>query len=416
MNFSLWASKRIKLAQSSGANATGVAIAVAGVALAVIIMECSLAVVVGFKNQITDRIIGFDSQLTISPSLNSETGKPKSYLRLDSALFSATQASLPGILPSLKLEMPGILKTDSDFAGVYLIGYDSCHDFTFERNSVIDGRLPDFFSATDANKIAISKTMANSLNLKIGDEPYAYFFENDAVKQRRMEIGAIYETGFSDYDKTIAFAPISTLQNIAGVDSGIGTAVCIDGLELSGVEDCAETLQQTLIALYASDQIDGLYPVDNVKHTGAMFFSWLDLLDTNVAVIFILMACVAGFTLISSMFILILDRIAAIGLLRSLGATKRQVRMVFVNLAMKIIFRGLIIGNVIGIGILILQEKMHLLKLDPEMYYLPYVPVEINWWWMLWLNISVMAAGWCILVLPSAMAATISPANTMRYE
>lgn len=416
MNFSFWASKRIKLSHSSGANATGVAIAVAGVALAVIIMECALAVVLGFKNQITDRIIGFDAQLTVSPPLDSEKGVPCPYLQKDSTLFDAINAALPGASAAMKLHMPGILKTDGDFAGAYFIAYDSNHDYDFERGAVIEGQLPDFFAPPSGNKIAISSVMAKSLDLEIGDMPYAYFFENDAVKQRRFEIAAIYETGFSDYDKTIVFAPISALRGVAGIDSVSGTSIAIDGIAFDKIESSAERLQQRLINLYASDQIGGLYPVDNVRHTGSMFFSWLDLLDTNVTVIFILMACVAGFTLISSMFILILDRIPQIGLLRSLGATRRQVRMIFVNLAMKIIARGLIIGNVIGIGLLELQQHLRILKLDPQMYYLPYVPVEINWWWMLWLNIAVLAAGWCILVIPSALAASVSPSSTMRYE
>lgn len=416
MNFSLWASKRFKLAASSGANATGVAIAIAGVALAVIIMECSLAVVLGFKNQITERIVGFDSQITIAPAFDAETGASKPMLRLDSTLIPATMAALPSATPSLKFEMPGILKTESDFAGVYFVGYDRAHDYDFERNAIVQGSLPDFFSADGADKIAISRTMANSLGLAIGDSPYAYFFENEAVKQRRFEIGAIYETGFSDYDKTIAFAPLPTLQKIAGADSLCGTAISVNGVPFDRIEDSAESLQQMLLALYSADEIDGLYPVDNVRHTGSMFFSWLDLLDTNVVVIFILMACVAGFTLISSMFILILDRIPAIGLLRSLGATKRQVRMVFVNLAMKIIARGLVIGNVSGLGLLALQAHFKWLKLDPDMYYLPYVPVEINWWWMLWLNLAVVAVSWCVLVIPSGLAARISPSSTMRYE
>lgn len=414
--FSLWASRRFKLAASSGANATGVAIAVAGVALAVIIMECSLGVVLGFKHSITDRIMGFDSQVIIQPAYNADDGSSQKYLQLDTTLLPAALAAIPQATPSLRFDMPGIIKTDNDFAGVYFIGYDTAHDYSFERGSVIEGALPDFASKADANKIAISKSMANSLNLKIGDKPYAYFFENDNVKQRRLEVGAIYETGFSDYDKTIAFAPISTLQKIAGVDSITGTSITLAGIDNDHIEDAAADMQQLLLNLYSLGEIDDLYPVDNVRHTGSMFFSWLDLLDTNVVVIFILMACVAGFTLISSMFILILDRIAAIGLLRSLGATRGQVRMVFVNLAMKIIARGLIIGNIVGLGLLAAQQHTRYLKLDPEMYYLPYVPVEINWWWMLWLNVAVVAVSWCILVIPSSLAARISPSQTMRYE
>lgn len=416
MNFILWISGKLKIAGKSRANLTGVVIAVAGVALALIIMECTLAVVLGFKNQITNRIMGFDGQISVLPAYDNLTDTSATYLTLDNSIKGVVEETLPTAQMNLKLRQPGILKTENDFAGIYFVGYDKEYPYEFERAMIEDGIFPDFYNDAEANSIAISKDVASDLNLNVGDKVTACFFANNAIKSRRFEIAALYKTGFYDYDKTVAFASLPTLQKIAGIDSISGNqlAIYIDNKDL--IENEAESLQMSFINAYQEDKVKELYPVDNVKHTGVVFFNWLQLLDTNVIVIFILMACVSGFTLISSMFILILDRIPAIGLLRALGATKRQIRLIVIMLAMKVVGLGLLIGNALGIGLLLIQSTYKIAKLNPEMYYLPYVPIEINWNWMIWLNIAVACAAWIILVLPSRVAASVSPASTMRFE
>lgn len=264
-------------------------------------------------------------------------------------------------------------------------------------------------------QIAISASTASSLGLSVGDKVDACFFVNDAVKARRLRITGIYNTGFAEYDKTIAYAPISVLRSIAGVDSAHSTRI-IGVSDASHIEFNAERLQNALIDEYQHGRIESLYPVDNARHTGMLYFNWLSLLDTNVVVVFILMACVTGFTLISSMFILVLDRIPTIGLLRSLGATRSQIRHMFTYMALKAVVLGLAIGNIVGVPLLLWQEKGRVLPLDPDMYYLPYVPVEINWWWILILNLCMILAAWLILAIPSRAAANVAPASAMRAD
>lgn len=416
MRFIFWLSRRLKLAGRSKANATGVTIAVSGVALAIIIMLSTLGVTRGFKGQITDRIMGFDGNISVLPAYDPAADSSSAHIRLDHTLRARLIETIPATEISLKLNQPGLIKTDTDFAGIFFVGYDSSHNHAFERQSIVEGALPDYTNPDDANKIAISRASATSLGLGLGDKVNAYFFADEAVKTRRFEVAAIYETGFSDYDKTIAFAPLRTLQRVAGIDSISGSAVNINIANREAIPDEAARLQDRLIDMYQARQLQQLYPVDNVRHTGASFFNWLDLLDTNVVVIFILMACVAGFTLISSMFILILDRIPAIGLLRSLGATRRQIRLVFVTMAMKTVGLGMLIGNVLGLGLLLAQQRWQFLKLDPEMYYLKSVPVIISPSDVILLNLCAALAAWLILVLPSRMAATVSPATTLRFE
>ena len=166
----------------------------------------------------------------------------------------------------------------------------------------------------------------------------------------------------------------------------------------------------------AAGALTRVYRTSDITQTGALYLNWLDLLDTNVVVIFILMLCVAAFTLVSSLFIIILDRVTTIGILRSIGASRSLVSGIFVNIAMKLVGTGLLIGNILGIGLILIQSATHAVPLDPQMYYLSYVPVEINWLWLLLLNVGVGCGAWLILILPARLAARIDPASAMRYE
>lgn len=396
-------------------NATGVVIAVTGIAIAVVIMEFTLAIVLGFKNQITERVIGFEGKLWVLPDYNYDLASSAPTLTPDSALMATIQTLFPKSDTYMRFSQPGIIKTDNDFAGIYFTGEDNAAP-TFEKEYIVEGCFPDFTSYTSAGMTVISRHTAKSLGLKTGDKINACFFVNDAVKSRKLEISGIYETGFSDYDQTMAFTSINLLRKIASADTTAGTRLIIDIPYSTALEDDARTLQEAVVDGYRNGEIDKLYPVDNVRHAGAIYFNWLELLNTNVVAIIVLMICVAGFTLVSSMFIIILERIPTIGILRSLGSSKSQIRSIFIIMAMKIVGIGLIIGNTAGIGLLKVQEFFHLLTLDSEMYYLKYVPVEINWMYFLYLNLGIVAISWMILILPSRVASSISPAITMRFE
>lgn len=398
------------------ANTIGNVIAVVGVALAIVIMAATLSITAGFKQQITQRLLGFEPQVTVLPAYDYDTGISDDMLSPSPQLNQAIADAVPEASVALRFTQPAILKTDNDYAGVYLQAYDENHNFAFEKENVTDGAFPDFADPEKANSLVISEDLARSLQLGVGDKVYAYFFVDNAIKARRLAIDAIYSTGFSDYDQVTAFAPLATLQKVANADSASATQLALSLPPESDIEQTAYDLQMRLLHLYQAGDIPQLYPVDNVKHTGAAFFNWLVLLDTNVVVIFILMACVAGFTLISSMFILVLDRIPTIGLLRALGATKMQIRGIFATLAMKTVVLGMAIGNVVALALLWAQHHYHILKLDPQMYYLPHVPVCINPLWLVILNIAVALVSWALLFIPSRVAASISPARSIRYE
>lgn len=417
MNHTLWISNKLRLNDSKkGVNATGIVIAVAGIAIAVIIMEFTLAIVLGFKNQITERVVGFEGKLWVLPDYDYDMASSAPTLDADSALAAIIERQFPNTRTYMRFSQPGIIKTDNDFAGIYFTGDENGQDATFEKEYMTEGEYPDFSQATNSDKIVISNSTSQSLGVHTGDRINGCFFVNGAIKARRLEVAGIYETGFSDYDQTVAFTSINTLRKIAGADSTSGTRLIIDIPFSDRIEEEARNLQDALVDNYRNGEIEKLYPVDNVRHAGAIYFNWLELLNTNVVAIIILMICVSGFTLVSSMFIIILERIPTIGILRSLGSPKHQIRSIFIFMALKIVGIGLLIGNAVGIGLLYIQDKIHAVTLDADMYYLKYVPVEINWNYFLYLNIGVVVISWMILILPSRVASGVSPAVTMRFE
>ena len=416
MKFELYIARRLRLKNYNGSkqNSPSISIAVIGVALAIVIMMIAIVVVLGFKHEIRDKVMGFDAQITISNS--DYTEKDKSYITFNDTLKSIINTTIPNGQISLSIKQPGILKTDNDFMGIVFKGMDTNYDWKFISDNLISGSIPNYNDENNQNKIIISKIISSSLKLKIGDKIYAYFFENNKIRTRRFEIAAIYETHFGEYDKLFAFSSLNTLQRLNNIDSISGNSVEIRNLPISEIENASYNLQDSLIQACYTNKLSSLHRVDTVYNTGALYFNWLDLLDTNVIVILILMSLVSGFTLISSMFIIILERVNMIGIMKSLGATNTQIRRIFIYLTERLVIKGILWGNAIALTIIFLQSKFKLIPLDPEAYYLNYVPTEINWSYILLLNIGVIIISGLILILPSHLISTISPAKTIKFE
>ena len=420
MNLSIFIGRRLSFNPGSGRpTPPGVAVGVAGIALALIVMMVSIAVVTGFKHEIREKVTGFESEITIYAH-DMQTGEYESSgFQLTPSLRSViAQSAGEDARVTYSVRQPGILKTDSAFTGVVIKGVSPDFDWTFVREALVSGEIPDYANSDDelTNTIIISSDMARKLGAVEGDRIYAHFFRNNTIASRRLTVKAVYDTRFSDYDGLYAFTPALLLQQLAGVDSTTVGAVEINGIQGRDVEEVTDRLRAATMQLSINDTPGRIYEVSNVRQAGAMYFNWLELLDTNVAVILILMTLVSGFTLISSLFILILDRINTIGLLKAMGAENSLVRAIFIVMAERLVVRGLVIGNIIGLGLLFVQHKWHLIPLDPEAYYLAFVPVEINWWYIVALNVGVAVVSCLMLILPSQMISTLSPARSIRYE
>ncbi len=413
MNYSLFLARRITLSSGEHRSSPAIKVAVTAVALSVAVMLAAIAIVMGFKREIRQKVVGFNSHITLYAVPTDDS---------DSNLVTLTP-TLRNILDneeyitdySLSVSVPAILKTSEDFKGIYLksIGNEKLQNFI--ASNLEEGKIPDYGKKENAEKIIISRIAAKQLGLKTGDKIDTYFMTG-SVRVRRLEIAGIFNSHFDVYDDILVYGDLGLIQNLGEISPNQGTTLSISVDNFDNIPEYSSRLSSTLAEGLASGLLYKYYRIDNVLYQGAGYFRWLSMLDTNVIVVLILMTFVACITLISGLLILILDKKRFIGLIRSVGASISGVRKVFIYMAIKIAIRGLIIGNLLALAILLAQDHWHFLHLDPEAYYIDFVPVEITLPSILILNAATLLIIYLCLILPSWFAARISPAETMRYE
>lgn len=415
MNYPLFLARRLSLSSSGRKSSPAIKVAITAVALSIAVMLAAIAIVLGFKREIREKVVGFNSHITLYSVVQSEG---------DDNLVSLTP-SLKKLLDdedyitdySLEASIPAILKTTDNFKGVYLRSLSGKQINDFLSRNLEEGKLPDPKLPADSTKmqVVISRIAARQLNLKPGDKIDTYFITDD-VRIRRLEVTGIFNSHFDSYDDIYLYGNIGLIQELGGISGHQGTTIQVQTDDFNRLEEYTGRLQNRLMQGLADGTVYKFYRADNALQQGAGYFRWLALLDTNVIVVLVLMTFVACITLISGMLIIILDKKRFIGLLRSLGAKRSKVRSVFVYMALRIAITGMIIGNGLMLLLLYCQDRYHLLPLNPEAYYIDFVPVEFNWTLFGILNIGVALIIYLSLILPSWFASGISPAETMRYE
>ena len=415
MSLSFFIAKRLTLRSASGGMQTGIAIAVTGVALSVLVMLISIAVMFGFKDEIRHKIMGFDSQLSISVHPSDNTNGEK--LVDMSEIADALSTLPPSASTALTIRQPVILKTATDFTGAVVKGMGRDYDWEFVKENLVEGVIPDYQADSTLYHIIISRNLLRNLDTKLGDKIDAYFLGDDTYRMRRLKIAGVYDTHFSEYDDSYIFATLPMLSALAGIGDDMGTQFEISGLGSDDeITECGRQLSARLTEKLYRGQIHTLYAVTDVHTSAALYFNWLALLDTNVVVILTLMALLTCLTLVSSLYMLILRRVNMIGILKSLGATDSMIRRTFIYLTMRILAAGLIIGNLLGLGVIILQDTLRIIPLDPEAYYLDHVPMQVSWGALLLLNASIIVVAALVLILPSAIITTIPPSKVINYD
>lgn len=411
MKVELMIANKLRLAPSNGARRSpAVAIAIGGVALAIAVMLITLAVVTGFQNAVREKVMGFEAPIKLLPLGKAHNGEATDIL-LSDAIQSAVDQQIPNCNVALGITQPAVLKTPENFAGVNILAFTDNHDFSFEKGNILEGNFP-----VKENEIAVSKITATKLNLKLGDRIDGCFFVDNSLRLRKLTISGIFSSNFSDYDKLTAYSNFVTLKKLRRLGDGRGDFIEIGGVSLDKVHDSSTQLQLALRQKFNSgEQTEGLI-VTTVLETGAAYLGWLDLLDSNVVVILIIMTLVSGFTLISCMFILILQRVGMIGILKSMGASNDLIRRVFLLLGGRIVLFGVLTGNLLGLGLLLLQQNFQLLKLDPEAYYLDAVPVCLTLSNILIVNCGAICIAILLMLIPASLVARISPSKTVRFE
>lgn len=424
MDVSLLIARRLSLksddaSQNTRRRSPAVGIAVTGIALSVTIMLLTLAIVPGFKHQITEKVFGFDAQISlhpVQPVVSYDAGN-RVAVECSDSLRDRLLSHLPdGARVQLSASIPGILKTDDQFAGLVFKAFDDGLEGSIIDSCIEDGGIPDYDVEEMRYAIVVSRTTADALQLSRGDKVNAYFFVDNNLKSRRFTVAGIYNSHFNEYDKLMAYASMPALRSIAGLPDGAGNEIEIRGLDRDIISDTRLVMQQVASDAFYDGTAGCYLAVSDVFEKDPMYFNWLDLLDTNVIVILVLMGCVAAVTLISCLVIMILERVTLIGTLKSLGATNGLIERMFLFMAQRIVLRGIILGDLIGLLLVWLQWQFALLPLDPEAYYLNSVPVEFNWTGIILLNIGAVVLSLAIMLIPAHMVSRISPAKVMRFE
>lgn len=417
MNFPLFVARRIysnQISDRQKVSKPAIRIATMGVAIGLAVMIISVCVVLGFKHTIRDKVVGFGSHIQIANFYALQTSATDQPIVINDSMVNVLK-HIDGVSHVQRFAMKqGILKTDNDFLGVMFKGVGPEFDSTFIHKSMVEGSIPHFSDQQSTNRILISKDMAGKLRVKAGDRIFAYFIGEGGVRTRRFTISGVYQTNLAQYDKTTCFCDLYTARKLnAWTDDMVtGAELTVNDFKQLGTtaNDIINRVNRT------QDQYGNTFSSKTIRELSPQIFSWLDLLDLNVWIILAIMTAVAVVTMISGLLIIILERTTMIGILKALGARNKTVRHTFLWFAAFIIGKGLLWGNLLGLGLVILQHFTGFAKLDPATYYVDTVPVEINWLFVVALNVATMLIAIVVLIAPSYLISHIHPARSMRYE
>ncbi|WP_276894907.1 ABC transporter permease [Hallella bergensis] len=415
MNFPLFIARRIYGNHHSHQKVSrpAIAIAIAGIAIGLAVMIVSISVVLGFKHSIQNKVTGFGSHIQVTNFMSQMSSNHYPIVMNDSMIN--TISKIPGVKHVERFAYKqGILKTDSDFLGVMFKAVGPEFNSDFIRKNTIEGEVPSFSDKKSGNKILISKNMADKLKVKSGERIFAYFIDDSGIRVRRFTIQGVYQTNLNQYDELICFADLYTIVKLNGWESDQASGAEVMVNDFNKVDEVeshfVKKINKTVDRNYET------YSSQTIREINPQIFSWLNLLDLNVIIIIILMVVVASVTMISGLLIIILECTNMIGVLKALGSRNGSIRHIFLWFSAFVIGRGLIIGNVIGLAFIVLQNQFGIIKLDPSVYYINAVPVEINVPLFVLLNVFTFLFCVIMLVAPSYLISHISPTKSIRYE
>ena len=411
MNFPLFIAKRIYSDKGDRRKVSRPAIRIAtiGVAIGLAVMIVTVSVVLGFKHAIREKVAGFGSHIQVYNV--QATGYP---ICINDSTLKAYEA-VEGVRHAERFAMTqGILKTDEDFLGVMLKGIGQEYDTTFISENLVEGTLPQFSDDKTKYPLVVSKTIAQKLRVKTGDKLFAYFIGQDDVRARRFTICGIYQTNMKRFDDQICLTDLYVTQRLNGWDS-----LQCSGAELlvNDFEQLKPTNLNVLRSLKGQTDRDGNTTVSYaITEVYPQVFSWLELLDVNVWIILGLMVSLAGFTMISGLLIIILERTQMIGILKALGAGNGSIIKTFMYYGIMITARGMLWGNVLGIGLVMLQQYTGIITLDAQTYYVSEAPMELSPLLIAIINLQTILSCAVVLLLPCILILFIHPARSMHYE
>lgn len=408
MNFEYFIAKRQTESGKKNLSKPVIRISTISIALGLALMIISVAVVIGFKHSVSEKVMGFASHIQLM-FFDNNYGVQGNPVILDHELKAKLEQHPNIAHTQLVAQKAGVIKTDDQILGVMLKGVGSDFDNSFLLENIIEGLYPDISDTARTDDLLISKLIAVKLNLHVGDYARMWFVdENQArARGRKFIVSGIYNTGIEEIDNVYVIGDIKHVQKLNNWNNNEVGSVEIILRDENEITNTSFELYNTIPYNIRAISVFEEYP---------QIFNWLELLDLNVVVILTLLIIVSTITMISTLLILIIERTNMVGLLKALGSTNRSIRRIFLYKASGIIIKGMIWGNVAGIAFYFIQLKYKIIHLDPESYYVDYVPVELQVSDVLLLNLGTFIVSFLVLIIPTYYITRIVPAKALRYE
>jgi len=385
-----------------------------GIAIGLVVMMLSVAIALGFKQEVRDKVIGFGAHIQVANFSRTDVYETRPVVGSDSIRQVIRQSS-PGVKHIQRFAIkPGMLKTEGNFQGIILKGIAQEYDTTFLANHLVEGRIPQFTDSVASGEVLVSRQVADKMGLHVGDKINTYYIEKN-VRARRFTISGIFQTNFTEYDDRFFITDLYTASRLNNwKDRDLVSGMELQILPDASLEQCADEVASVINR--QTDRYGNAYLAQSIEQLYPSIFAWLEVLDTNVVVILVLMLGVAGFTMISGLLILILERTNMIGILKALGAPDITIRRIFLYFSAFLILKGMFWGNLIGISLCLAQKYGGIVHLDPKTYYVEVVPVLIDVPLLLLLNLFTLLVSVLMLVGPSLLISRIKPVKAIRFE
>lgn len=409
---------------------TAIQIAVAGIAVGLATMVVSLAVVRGFKQEVSGKARGFLADVQVR-SLSQDRDYNVLPLMADDSLLDVVRRT-QGVSHVQKfVTKSGMLKTDADFAALEFKGVGEDYDTTFLSKYLVEGRLPRFSASKSSGEILLSTRQSSDLQLRAGDKVFAYFFSGlqaggeaassaespsyaKSLRARRFTVVGIYETHLAEYDRTFCFTDLHTVRRLCNWEEPACTGLEIYTGEGSDREEVTRLLVGKVNhSLGTNGARRGAF---SIRELSPRIFAWLDVLDTNVVMIVVLMLVIGSFTVMSSLLIVMLERIHTIAVLKALGATDGQIRGIFQRFSLYVVGKAVAVGDVVAVAICLIQQEFNLIPLDAQTYYIDHVPISVSWPAFLLVNAGVLVISLLVILGGSRLMSLGAPARTLTWE
>jgi len=408
VQFAIYLTSKLLSSKGDGFSGPVVRVAVASVAVGLAVMIIAVAIVTGFQKQVREKVIGFGAHIRVTAFDNNDSYE-LSPIQVEPALVTKLK-NLDGVRNvSVFATKAGIIQAGEAFEGVVFKGVDKTYDWDFFKDRMQEGKALAFSDSNSASNVIISRSIATKLGLKLHDPLRMFFIVPDEPQPRgrRFLITGIYETGLGEMDDLYVIGNISHLRKINNWND----------VQAGGIEVLVKDFKKLDVVNDAVYNVIG-YELNtrSIKELYPQIFEWLDLQDMNVLVILILMIIVSAMAMISILLILILEKSVMIGLLKAMGSGDAVIRQVFLMHGAYILGKGLLIGNILGIGLCLLQQYTGLIKLPQESYFVSRVPINLELAPLLVLNAGTILLCMLVLLLPSLLISRISPVKTLRYS